>query len=151
MTKPLYDTDFDAWTQQQAQALQEKDWAALDLVNLIEEVEDLAQRHRDAAESYLEVILLHALKWHYQPQERPPRGRGWRNSMNAARRRLRKLWRDHSSVRATLPQRYALVYDDARAGAADETDLPLATFPETCPWGLDEVLQDSWLPPDAEG
>jgi predicted oxidoreductase (fatty acid repression mutant protein) len=31
MTTPTYETDFDAWAQQQATALRAQDWAALDL------------------------------------------------------------------------------------------------------------------------
>jgi hypothetical protein len=37
MTKASYDTNFYAW----AQALRAKDWAALDIEHLAEEVEDL--------------------------------------------------------------------------------------------------------------
>jgi hypothetical protein len=43
MTDTLYDTDFCAWARAQAAALQAKDWAALDLGNLVEEVESLAR------------------------------------------------------------------------------------------------------------
>jgi hypothetical protein len=43
MTTPLYEGDFYAWARQQADALKAKDWAALDLVDLVEEVENLAR------------------------------------------------------------------------------------------------------------
>src|SRR5262245_49603652 len=124
MTTPLYDTDFHAWAQQQARALQDKDWAALDLGNLSEEVEDLARRQRDAADSYLEVIFKQALKWRYHPQGRPHRGRRWRLSINAGRRRLLKLLDENPSLRPLLDSRVARVYQTARAGAADETENP---------------------------
>jgi uncharacterized protein YbaP (TraB family) len=29
---------------------------------------------------------------------------------------------------------------------AEETGLPLATFPETCPWGLAQVLDEDFWP-----
>jgi len=33
----------------------------------------------------------------------------------------------------------------ARQDAADEADLPLATFPEACPWALVQVRdEDCW-------
>jgi hypothetical protein len=41
MTAPDYHTDFYAWTQQQAAALRAKDWPALDLDRLAEEVDSL--------------------------------------------------------------------------------------------------------------
>jgi Domain of unknown function DUF29 len=29
---------------------------------------------------------------------------------------------------------------------ADETGLPRATFPETCPWSLEQLLDEDFLP-----
>ncbi len=43
MTTPSYDTDFYAWTQDQATALRAKDIAALDLENLAEEEDSPTQ------------------------------------------------------------------------------------------------------------
>src|SRR5918999_5295845 len=90
-----YDTDFYAWTQTQAAALRAKDVAALDLEHLAEEIESLGKRDRRAVESYLEVILLHLLKWAYQSARR---GRSWEKSLLQARHRLAKLLRDNPSL-----------------------------------------------------
>ena len=38
-----YDADFYTWTQVQAQALRVKDWQALDMENLAEEIESLGK------------------------------------------------------------------------------------------------------------
>jgi len=48
MTTPTYETDFYAWAQAQAEALWAKDWAALDVEHLAEEVEDLRKTERKA-------------------------------------------------------------------------------------------------------
>jgi hypothetical protein len=53
MTTPDYDTDFYAWTQAQVDALRAKDWAALDLPHVIEEIADLGNEQRHAVESHL--------------------------------------------------------------------------------------------------
>ena len=50
-----YDTDFYAWTQQQAAALRQKAFAALDLEHLAEEIESMGKRDRRAVESTLVV------------------------------------------------------------------------------------------------
>lgn len=68
--KDLYDKDFVAWADQQALLLEQGRWSELDLVNLIEEVRDLGNRHRDALESQLRRLLMHLLKWQYQPERR---------------------------------------------------------------------------------
>src|SRR5919204_82762 len=70
-----YDTDFYRWTQKQAAALRAKDFAALDLENLAEEVESLGRSDRRAIVSHLERLLLHLLKWREHPQGRGPSGR----------------------------------------------------------------------------
>jgi hypothetical protein len=72
---------FYVWTQAQAQALRAKQWKALDLEHLAEEIESLGKRDRRAVESSLEVVMTHVLKWIHQPQERPRRGRSWRRSI----------------------------------------------------------------------
>jgi len=41
MTTPDYDADFYTWTQAQAAAIRAQDWAAVDIVHVAEEVEDL--------------------------------------------------------------------------------------------------------------
>ncbi len=44
LTSSLYETDFYAWTQQQAALLPNQQWSQLDLPNLIEEIESLGKQ-----------------------------------------------------------------------------------------------------------
>jgi hypothetical protein len=57
-----YGADFYQWTQMQAAALRAKDFAALDLDNLAEEIGSLGRSDRRAIVSHLECLLLHLLK-----------------------------------------------------------------------------------------
>jgi hypothetical protein len=109
MTKAAYETDFYAWTQAQAEALRTKDWPALDVDHLAEEIESLGKRDRRAVESDLEVRLRHGLKWVYQPERRSG---SWRRTLTVTRQRLARLLRDNSSLREQLP---ILLPDDAEA------------------------------------
>jgi hypothetical protein len=43
-TPSLYETDFYAWTQEQATLLRKHQWSELDLLNLIEEIESLGNK-----------------------------------------------------------------------------------------------------------
>ena len=98
MTTPSYDTDFYAWTQAQAAALRAKDWPALDLENLAEEIESVGQRDRDSIESQLVRLLLHLLKLTYDPATRPRRG--WRVTVADARERVaRRPLAAYSTIR----------------------------------------------------
>lgn len=80
--KTLYDTDFNLWVEAQVAALQSRRLEALDLSNLIEEIEDLAKRDKKALRSHLKVLLLHLLKWQFQAMKR---SRSWRTSITNAR------------------------------------------------------------------
>lgn len=65
----LYEKDFVAWSDEQALLLEQQRYEELDLANLVEEVKDLGNRHRDAIESQLTRLLMHLLKWHYQEEK----------------------------------------------------------------------------------
>jgi Domain of unknown function DUF29 len=149
MIIPDYDTDYAAWADSQAAALRAKDWAALDLEHLAEEVEDLAGRHRDAVGSELKRLLVHLLKWHYQPTHRSD---SWLESIEQARQAIDEVLDDYPSLADYPPVVLPKAYQRARRQGARETKLPLTTFPpEGCPWDLDDIRREGWLPPDAAG
>jgi hypothetical protein len=143
MTTPDYDTDYYAWTQAQAEALRQKDFAALDLANLAEEIESLGNEQRHAVRSHLRVLLWHLLKWAYQPDHRTT---SWLTSIGVARAEIADRLEDYPSLRPHVPALLASAYPRARRLASAETGLPLATFPETCPWTVDQVLDEDFLP-----
>jgi hypothetical protein len=143
MTASTYETDYYTWTQQQAEALRAKDWAALDVEHLAEEIADLGQSIENAIESHLERLLVHLLKYRYDPAQEPRRL--WRLTIRHARRELAKLLRKNPGLQHHPARYLATAYSDARGDAPDETGLPLDTFPEACPWPLAQVLDlDFW-------
>jgi hypothetical protein len=137
-----YDTDFYTWTQTQAEALRAKDWAALDVGHLAEEIESLGQSDRYAIESQLVRLLLHLLKLGYDPATRPRRG--WQVTVADAReeiaRRARGGLQHHPA--AYLP----VAYRQARRKTALATGRPLADLPEACPWPVARVLDEEFWP-----
>src|SRR5262245_7645714 len=141
----LYDTDFYAWTQDQAARLRERTTQALDYANLAEEVESLGKSQQHALERRLEIVLTHLLMWHYCPT-RPDARRGWRLTVREHRRQLARLRHQHPSLHPTRPETIAESYLQARLMALDETEEPSTTFPETCPWTHDQVLETEFWP-----
>jgi hypothetical protein len=141
-----YDTDFYAWTQQQAAALRAKEFTALDLEHLAEEIESMGKRDRRAVERYLVVRLCHGLKWVYQSERR---GRSWQRTLTVTRQRLVRLLRDHHTLRAELAELIPAAYADARELAAAETGLPLSAFPPDCPWPEPDQVLAADFPPEA--
>jgi Domain of unknown function DUF29 len=146
MSDPLYDTDFYTWNQTQAAAVRAKDWAALDIENIAEEIESLGRSDRRAITHQLERLLLHLLKWVYQAQERARRGRSWRGSIRQARQAIADLIEESPSLRDLPAERLARAYIRARAQAMEQTGLPLSTFPETCPWSPDQLQDEDFFP-----
>jgi hypothetical protein len=144
MTTPNYDTDFYAWTQAQAAAIRAKDMAALDIEHLAEEVEDLGRAVRKGIGSQLERLLLHLLKWQYDPATDPRRL--WRVTIRHARREIAEELAENRSLHGYPAARLATAYRHARQDAVDETDLPQATFPEACPWTIAQVLDADFWP-----
>jgi hypothetical protein len=118
-------------------------FADLDVENLAEEVEDMGKRDRRVVESRLEVLLLHLLKWQYQPRRRSG---SWRATIRVQRSRLELVLRDSPSVRAEVPAMLLRRYPKAVAAAADETGLPEARFPPTCPYTAEQILDEKFLP-----
>jgi hypothetical protein len=137
-----YDTDFYAWTQAQAAALRGKDWPALDVAHLAEEIADVGNALRFTIESHLERLLLHLLKYRYDPAQDPRRL--WRLTIRHARREIAK--RAGGSLQDYPAQYLATAYRHAREDAADETNLSLTTFPEACEWSVEQVLSPNFWP-----
>ena len=143
MTTPDYDTDFYAWTQVQAAAIRAKEWAALDLEHLAEELEALGMNEKRAIGRQLTRLLTHLLKWRYQPTHRTP---SWRRSINQARDAISDVLADNRTLRDAPRQQLPLAYRRARRDAIDQTGLPRATFPEACEWPIAQVLDEDFWP-----
>lgn len=141
--RPLYERDYYAWTKEQAAALRDGRLADLDVPNLIEEVEDLGRSERRELDPRLEVLLLHLLKWRFQPERR---SNSWRATIKAQRLGAARVLRESPSLRPEIADRIGGTYPIARARAAGETDLREDTFPASCPFSRDEVLDADWLP-----
>lgn len=66
----LYAQDFCLWIEQAVKLLSENRLSELDRENLIEEISDMGSSQKHGLESNLEVVLMHLLKYKYQPEKR---------------------------------------------------------------------------------
>jgi Domain of unknown function DUF29 len=144
---PLYETDFYAWTQQQAQLLREQRWDDLDLENLVDEVESVGRSDKRQIQSRLEVLLAHLLKWRFQPGGR---GNGLIGTIFEQRNRLIDLLEDSPSLREFQRQEVLKSYRAARLAVAKETGIALHVFPEECPFTPEQVLDLECFPENRE-
>jgi Domain of unknown function DUF29 len=139
----LYEQDFYLWTQAMAAALRSQNFGALDLENLLDEVENLGRSDRRALESRLTVLLMHLLKWQFQPEMRSG---SWRGTLIEQRTRIGKLLKESPSLRSFLCDSVDECYQDARLQAEAETGLEIGTFPEVCEYAIEDALNSLFLP-----
>jgi hypothetical protein len=139
----LYETDFYAWTQAQADALKRGDLSAADLTNLIEEIETMGRGEKRELASRLEVLLTHLLKWRFQFLMR---SNSWRRTINEQRRKLVRVMEESPSLVPTLEAAIARAYVDARGTASDETGIKSSHFPQVCPFTREQIFDPEWFP-----
>jgi hypothetical protein len=139
----LYERDYRRWLFENARLLREGRLAEADISNIAEELEDMGRSEARALRSHLLVLLTHLLKWHYQFEGRSS---SWRGSIFNARRAIERLLKESPSLRRHLPELVANIYIDATFNAANETGLPEARFPASCPYSLGDLLDTDYWP-----
>jgi hypothetical protein len=139
----LYEQDFYQWTQQQASLLRAGRWREIDRDHLVEEIETMGRSERAQLETRLGLLLMHLLKWQYQPTLR---SRSWLATIKEQRRRVSRLIDRNPSLTHDLSEILWIAYGDAALMAEEETGLAEETFPAQCPYTLEEVLDPAFLP-----
>jgi hypothetical protein len=139
----LYDQDFYLWLETTAKQLKEGRFSEIDLENLIEEIECMGRSEKHALASNLVVLLMHLLKYKYQPEKR---SNSWKVTIREHRRRLRITFKDSPSLKPYFQEIWTECYQDARKQASDETGLSLDNFGVDSPFSADECLDEDFLP-----
>lgn len=142
-TNDLYEADFYGWTQEQARLLRERRFDDLDLENLVDEVESVGSSEKREIRSRLKVLLVHLLKWRFQPGLR---GASWRRTIREQREILTDIVQGSPSLRDYLLQTVRTAYVGATVTASEETGLAIGIFPDDCPFAADEVLDPEFFP-----
>ena len=139
----LYERDFYAWSHGQAALLRAGKAAEADLANIAEELESMGKTEKRELISRLTILLLHLVKWRFQPMMR---GRSWRLSIEGHRLDIRDLLEDNPSLRPIFAKSIGHAWRRALIEAEKETGLERASFPAECPWDADSILNDHYWP-----
>jgi hypothetical protein len=142
----LYRKDFYVWALEQADRLRAKRFDALDLDNLIEEVEGLADVKRSAVLNNARVIMEHLLKLQHSPAADPRKG--WRASTveHRARLEVELTPRLRQILDEERPRIYGIARRAAEVSLRDHGEQAAAdALPATCPYTLEQITGD-WLP-----
>jgi len=138
-----YDQDLYTWALEQAALLRERKFDQIDLEHIIEEIADMSKSEKRALQSFLETLLIHLLKWQYQPAYQ---GRSWKFTIIEQRKRIAGHLAENPGLRAKLPALIETAYGYAVTGAVRETGLAPETFPEACPWRYEQFTDPNFWP-----
>jgi hypothetical protein len=139
----LYEQDFYLWLETTANLLKTRQVEQLDYDNLIEEIETMGKRDKRSIASNLEVILMHLIKWQYQPENR---SNSWKYTLLEHRNRIKRILKDSPSLKPYLSEIINECYQNAQKKASLETDLSIDTFPVDCIFTTEEILDLDYLP-----
>ena len=138
----LYDRDFYLWVESTVQQLRQKQLDKIDWENLIEEIESLGKSEKNALKSNLRILLMHLLKWQYQPNKR---SNSWSYTITEHNIRINQAFQDSPSLKRYFTEIFEDCYQDARKLVAKETGLNIQIFPLDCPFSQEDVLNSDRL------
>lgn len=143
LNQSLYEKDFRLWTETHVNLLKEGKFSEIDLPNLIEEIDSIGKREKRELRSRLIVLLMHLLKWKYQPNKR---SESWISTISEQRLSLEELLEDSPSLQPFIIEVFEACYQKARVKATQETKMMLDVFPAISPFSLGETLDSAYFP-----
>lgn len=142
--KELYEQDIFLWTVRNAELLRAGRLEEADLEHIAEEIEDMGTSQQRELGSRLRVLLTHLLKMRAEPQSRACQG--WKATVATQRYDILQLLGAAPSLNSRVTPDVAKVYKLAVARAAAGTKLLEASFPRTCPFTAEQILDEEFFP-----
>ena len=138
-----YEADFHAWALEQATLLRSGRLSEADAAHIAQEIEFMGKSEKRELVSRLTVLLLHLLKWRFQPGRRSASGK---TSISNTRDDISDHLIDNPSLRGQLDEAISAAFRRAHRLAVSETGLSEDTFPQSCPWTSEAILGEYfWL------
>lgn len=138
-----YEEDIVAWANEQACLLRSGKLSAIDVEHIAEEIEDVGKSEQRELTSRMAALIAHLLKWQYQPERQ---SWSWQRTIKEQRKAIARRLKKTPSLNALTHDSEWLedAWGDAVSIAINETGM--GNFPESCPWRIENILSDAWLP-----
>jgi|688.fasta_scaffold204606_2 hypothetical protein len=143
MTSSLYDTDYNQWTQDTIQQIQNRDFESIDWDSLIEELEIMGKNDKRALISLLTRVLEHLLKLSYWESENTRSGNRWAAEIVNFRAQIQGRLEDSPSLNSQLQTFYEKAHP-----VAIQSVSKLCPLPPDAQISLSQALDDNWFPND---
>jgi hypothetical protein len=141
--KLAYEADFYLWIDKNIELLKQRKFNELDIDILIDELESMAKRDKRELLSRMMILIAHLLKWEFQVEQRSG---SWRASILEQRISIHQQLEDSPSLKNQIPESIIKAYPSALALAMKETGLPESTFPKSCPYSIEQLLDREFYP-----
>ena len=145
--KTLYEIDDSLWLEETIELLKAKRFDALDLENLIEELEDLGNEKKFRVASLLEQIIRDCLLLQFWTSEREYNRSHWRSEIVNFKNQIDTYLT--TNLRNYLTKELPRIYQKALNYVREKTDNQVS-FPGECPYSLENLLDLNWFPPENE-
>ncbi|MBD2137645.1 DUF29 domain-containing protein [Anabaena sp. FACHB-1237] len=142
----LYDQDYYLWLKTTINQLRTRQFTAVDLDNLLEELEIMGRSEKRAIESLLIKLLEHLLKLQCWESERERNQGHWQGEIIEFRRQIKRYIQDSPSLKPYILDIFDECYQDARKQVSYRSQLPLDIFPIIPIGSLEQILDENWFP-----
>ena len=145
-TQTLYDQDYYLWIRTTINQLRAGEFSAIDLENLLEELETMGRSEKRVIKSLLIKLLEHLLKLQCWDSERERNQGHWKGEIRTFRIQIKDELKDSPSLKPYILEIFDQCYQDARKLVSDRSELPLDIFPLTPIASLEQILDENWFP-----
>ncbi|WP_413172551.1 DUF29 domain-containing protein [Anabaena azotica] len=142
LSSSLYDQDYCLWLETTAKLLREREIEQLDFEHLIAEIEDMGKEKRRELKNRLIVLLMHLLKYQFQPEKRSS---SWINTIWEQFYQIESLLEDSPSLKPYYLEIFSDCYLKAVRAASSETKLPAQDFPTDSPFLPVDVISPEFI------
>ncbi|WP_218253325.1 DUF29 domain-containing protein [Candidatus Magnetobacterium casense] len=141
--RALYEVDFYQWAFHNADLLRQGRFAEIDMENIVEELEGMARNNKRELLSRLTVLIMHLLKWQYQPKLRCG---SWTATIGNQRTEIKYLLGDSPSLKHNIEAVIAKGFVAAKREFEAETGISARQLPETCPYTFEQLMDYGFQP-----
>jgi Domain of unknown function DUF29 len=153
MSNTLYDLDLQLWLEQTIQQLKNREFGALDVEHLIEELVDLGKAERNALKSNLTILLAHLLKLRVQNDAPEVMKGSWYSSVLEHRQRVLDQLADTPSLKRFLIETAERAYPSSRKIAIKEGSFAKfgvrmpdeSEYPIELPFSIEQILDEDFF------
>ncbi len=141
--KELYQLDYLAWYETTLEQVKNNQLNDLDLDSLSEVLENLVRDIKKSGESYLKQIIIHLLLIEYWESERVNH-RHWAAEIDNFRSELELDLT--TNLQKYFSREIERIYQKAVKNVCLKTGFQKKTFPNQCPYTLEQLLDEDWFP-----